>query len=429
MKSSWLLFVFVGCVVCSESRTDAAGRSVASATNDSIVVAAQNPVQLLRQDEAVEIPLASLLNESRSFNVNSFFVTSAGKEIPSQLDNSSVDEKTERLLFLASFGPDEKKSFVIHWAVGENDKHSYSAMTQASLGVKVDYKKVNGYYAGGRFMDVDSVTVPSDHFAHDALYRIEGPGWESDKIVYRFYLDSRNRNDIFGKRTHDLVLQKIGLNDLVSDSKESYTQMLDWGMDIFKVGESLGIGSIAMWRDSKVVAVSDVGQIKCRVLNGPIRSAVSTKYSGWKVGDSSYDLSDNVSISASSRLTKVNASVSDSSVYLCTGLAKHEGCDRLVSSEDSNGKWAYVALYGKQSLSGDNLGIAIIYKKADKVILTEDSLSEIVVLRQTGSQLSYYFGAAWEKEPGGIINEGQFKDYLDETILKLDNPIEISFLK
>jgi hypothetical protein len=402
-------------------------------SRNSFSVIALNPSDHPRPDEIMEIDLSKIKSRYPSFNENAFVVRCEGKEIMSELyaspegfANERVETRSE-IIFVSSFAPREKKSFEVVWKLDTVEVHNYPRMTQAALGMKVDYKKVDGYYTGGRFVDVDSTTVPSGHFAHDALYRIEGPGWESDKIVYRFYLDSRNRNDIFGKKTHDLVLQKIGENDLVSDSRESYTNMLDWGMDVFKVGESLGIGSIAMWHDSKVVTVSDVGKVECGIFNGPIRSGVMTKYFGWKVGREKYDLLSELSIAAGSRLTKVGVFVNNDSVELCTGLAKHDSCDLIKSSPTSKEKWAYLALYGKQSLSGDNLGIAVFYRKQDQVKLTEDSTSEIVVLRPISGRVSYYFGAAWEQEPGGIKNEEEFKKYLDETIVNLGNPIQTSF--
>ncbi len=350
-----------------------------------------------------------------------------GKQVPSQLDRERIERGDGVILLVTSFAPHEKKSFSVSWSETGSVLHHYKKLTQAVLGMKVDYKKVNGYYTGGKFVDVDSTTVPKDHFAHDALYRIEGPGWESDKIVYRFYLDSRNRNDIFGKKIDGLVLQKLGINDLVSNSKESYTRMLDWGMDIYKVGESLGIGSIAMWNGTGPVTVSDVRRVKCYVSeNGPILSGIYTKYTGWKVSGNAYELYSHLTISAGSRLTKVDLRIKGKPSQLCTGLAIHDGCDFIKSTSTSTSGWKYIALYGKQSLSGDNLGTAVFYRASDEVKLTEDSLSTMVVLRPDGGKLTYYFGAAWEEEPGGIRNEKEFRKYLQETVMKLDNPIEVS---
>jgi len=399
----------------------------------SFPISAINPTNISRPNETVEVDLEKIKVDFPSFNENAFFVRQNGNEVPSQLLKEPEKfiggkiETVDKIIFVSSFSANEEKKFEIDWIPDSIVDHQYPKMTQASLGMKVDYKKVDGYYTGGRFVDVDSTTVPRDHFAHDALFRIEGPGWESDKIVYRFYLDSRNRNDIFGKKTHELVLQKIGENDLVSNSKESYTEMLDWGMDIFKVGESLGIGSIAMWNESKVVTVSDVNNVVCQVFNGPIRSGVLTKYDGWKVGDRDYNLFSDLSISAGSRLTEVRAFVSSDSVKLCTGLAKHEDCDLIKSSPESKGKWAYIALYGEQSLSGDHLGIAVFYRTNDELESTEDATSEIVVFRPVEGRVTYYFGAAWESEPDGIKNQKEFRQYLEETIIDLDNPIQVMF--
>ncbi len=406
---------------------------VSSHLRHSFTLTAVNPTNISRHDEIVEISMAEVKKKFPSLNEQAFSVFCRHKEVSYQLSLDPIRcignevANSSELVFVSSFASHEQKRFSIVWDEDTVEEHHFPLMTQAALGVKTKYDMVDGYYMGGTFVDVDSSTVPRDHFAHDGLYRIEGPGWESDKIVYRFYLDSRNRSDIFGKKTHDLVLKRIGENDLTSDSKESYTKMLDWGMDIFKVGESLGIGSIAMWHDSRAVTVSDVSRAKCSVFSGPIRSGVFTSYLGWKVGDKVYDLFTELSISAGSRLTGVVAFVNNDSVQLCTGLAKHEACDLIKSPRPVGSVWEYLALYGKQSLSGDNLGIAVFYREKDKVKLAEDSTSTIVVLRPTAGRITYYLGAAWEQEPGGIKNEKSFKRFLSETVLKLDHPIQTYF--
>ena len=383
----------------------------------SIKIGVTNPAKISRIDELVTLKVSELKEKDPSFNEKAFYLTEGERELPSQLDQKG------NIIFIASFSPKETKKIIIHYTGGIK-KNTYKKMTQAVLGVKVNYKKVDGYYTGGEFVDVDSVTVPKDHFAHDALYRFEGPGWESDKVAYRFYLDSRNRTDIFGKKINELVLDKIGVNDLVSDSKESYTKMLPWGMDIFKVGESLGIGSVAMWSGNNFQTVSKVEQVKCYVKNGPIKSGVYTKYLNWEVNGKKYNLFSDLSISAGSRLTNVNLKISDD-VLMCTGLAKHEDCTLIKSAEDDL-SWGYLALYGKQSLSGDDLGIAIFYKKSDLVKITADNTSEIIVLKTNKGKLNYYFASAWQQEPKGITTIMEFKKYLNYTTVRLSTPIEVT---
>ena len=393
----------------------------------AIKIDAVNPSNIQRKDAIITISLVKLKHKYPAFNQNYFYVTDSGKEIPSQLEDINTDGIYDNLLFLTSFNPNEEKHFQIHYNTKGVKKRNYRKRTQAVLGVKKNYKKVKGLYTGGDFVDVDSVIVPKDHFPHDALFRFEGPGWESDLITYRYYLDKRNRNDIFGKKVDSLELQKIGLHDLVSNSKESYTKMLNWGMDIFKVGESLGIGSFALWKKGKFYAVDNPETIKCYIAdNGPIKSEVYTKYFGWKVLGESYDLFSNLSITAGSRLTDVNLKLKGKNSVFATGLAKHANCN-LLKPAGNNSKWEYLGLYGKQSLSGDNLGIAVFYKKSDLLKQTQDKTSYIILLNPNNGKLNYYFAAAWQQEPYGIKNQKEFEDYLNKTLIKLSNPIQINY--
>ncbi len=390
-------------------------------------VSVVNPIKQNRNDEIVEISLKKVKAKYPSFNENNFYVTEGKEEIPSQSVDLNGDGNPDEIIFLVSLSPNQKKSFSVYYSKEGKVVRSYNQRAQAELGIKVNYKLVNGEYTGGHFQNIDSTEVPQTHVAHDALYRIEGPGWESDLIAYRFYLDSRNRNDITGKKTHEMIIQKMGVNDLVSNSQESYTKMLDWGMDIFKVGESLGIGSIAMWQNNKVNTLDKVDKEDCKIIDdGPIQADILTKYLGWKVGKEKFNLTSNLSINGGSRLTKVDLQLNGKSALFCTGLAKHEDCT-FIKSENNNLKWGHIGLFGKQSLAGDNLGIAIFYKINNLKKITEDSLSYIVILNPVKGKLNYYFAAAWEQEPNGIKNLDEFKTYLNQTILELSEPVKVSF--
>ncbi|MEJ2355779.1 MAG: DUF4861 family protein, partial [candidate division WOR-3 bacterium] len=88
----------------------------------------------------------------------------------------------------------------------------------------------------------------------------------------------------------------------------------------------------------------------------------------------------------------------------------------------------YLASYGKQSIIGDKLGMAVLYRNKDKITITQDNLNEVVVLKPEERTLTYYFLAAWEQEPGGIKNEEEFIDYLEQTVRELDSPISIEII-
>ena len=146
--------------------------------------------------------------------------------------------------------------FIILFISGAFKNSGKQQKTQAFLGIKqggewVWVTKNNGKqqyeYQGGEFKPVTELKVDTKHTDHSFDIQFEGPGWESDKIGYRLYLDWRNATDIFGKKTHKLVLDGVGL-----DGFDSYHEVSDWGVDVLKVGSSLGIGSV------------EINHLKCR---------------------------------------------------------------------------------------------------------------------------------------------------------------------
>lgn len=340
-------------------------------------------------------------------------------DIPFQIIDVAGKRKIK---FAADIKPNEKKTFTI-----ENDlsldPNRFTPRTYAELSRKEGDVYFDKRFRGNKFVKVERLKVPSIHTDHDALFKYEGPGWESELVGYRFYLDWRNATDIFGKKKNQLVLEQVGIHDTVAKD-DSYHTMQDWGMDIFKVGSSLGIGSIGMWAEGKVHMVSKTDSIICAIpYTGPVEAKVVTDYYGWQVGQTKFDLTSSLSITAGSRLTKCEIAISGNAENIVTGLAKYENTI-LIKGQNTTG-WNYIALYGKQTLVNkeDKLGIVIFYKNEELSELMEDNLSYIVKLKPNSGRATYHFAAAWEQEEGGIKNIDEFTNYLDETIHILNNPI------
>ena len=218
-----------------------------------------------------------------------------------------------------------------------------------------------------------------------------------------------------------MSLQRVGL-----DGFDSYHEPAPWGQDIFKVGASLGVGSIALWADGKVNMVSKTDSVTCRiVLNGAVESMVETNYYGWQVGDKKCDLRSQLSIYAGSRLTKNSLHLTGDTAALCTGIVKHPGVV-LMTTDNSSG-WTYLASWGLQSLANDSLGIAVLVNTKDMQKITADTTNLIAVLKTADKEVDYYLLAAWEKEPGGVTTKEQFKAYLDKQVEELNNPVKVEF--
>ncbi|MBI3123766.1 MAG: DUF4861 domain-containing protein [Ignavibacteriales bacterium] len=391
------------------------------AQEKSFVIKVKNPLAKERTDAVVSISSKEIINAHTDFNMDLFSVFDGETELAFQIEKNKT--KGAQILVLLNMKPNETKE--LKFTLGKKPS-AFAERTYAEIAMKKNLQHDGKKFRGTKFTNVNKVKVPAVHTDHDALFKYEGPGWESEKVGYRFYLDWRNATDIWGKKVNALLLSKVGVTDTLGLNDDSYHTMQDWGMDIFKVGTSLGIGALGMFAEGKVNMISKTDSILCQVSkNGPVKSEIRTNYFGWLVGDKKYNVESRFSITAGSRLTKHAVTIDGEPENLVTGLAKYTGTN-LIKSEPKKG-WGYLALYGKQSLSGDNLGIAILFKKKDLIELTEDAVSQIVKLKPNKGKLEYYFCAAWEQEAGGIKTQKEFDNYLALVVEELNNPLTIEY--
>ncbi len=376
---------------------------------------AKNPLDAPRKDALVVIGAGELKEKHPSLDLASVKFT-AGDAVPFQANDLDGDGTTDEFALLLDFAAGEEKNIRIEPLAAGESLPDFKKRTQAEISHKINGTWKDREYEGGEFKNVDYLRVPPEHTDHSWFIRYEGPGWESDLVGYRFYLDWRNATDIFGKKTTDMVLQNVGL-----DGFDSYHEPAPWGMDVLKVGKSLGIGALGTWLNGKALRVETTDSLACRiVLNGPVESLVRTNYFGWKAGDVTTDVTSEMSIHGGSRLTRHDVTLSQPMPNLCTGIVK-DANGRLFQNE--NADWGYIATWGKQSLAGDQLGMAVLYRKGDLIEKTEDEFSHVVVLSPIENRLTYYFLAAWEQEPGGIQTEEAFKAYLDGLLVEMNSPV------
>lgn len=388
------------------------GLFTCSPTQKTVTVRVKNPTDLQRQDALVIIDLNKF---SRSaLKVKPVIVKAGHEEIP-------VQKFGNELYLVADFEPAEEKTLFLQTV---RAIHRYPQRAHAELSRKTGGRFEGNLYVGGTFEKVTEEVVPPEHAIHDNYYRYEGPGWESDRIGYRYYLDERNRIDIFGKRVTRMVLPEVGLDGL-----DSYHELAEWGADIFKVGESLGIGSVGTFLKGAARQINKTDSTLVRIVaDGPVWAEIQTDYYGWQVDQHKLHLESHLAIHAGTRLTKHSICIHNGLENLVTGLVKTKGCSYIEGApHDNSSGWNYIALWGKQSLMGDNLGTAIFFRGNDLIQISEDDLNYLVVLKPGGGRLTYYFAAAWEAEPDGIKTEGDFTDYLEQTVMELNNPIKVIY--
>lgn len=257
--------------------------------------------------------------------------------------------------------------------------------------------------------------VPTSHKVGDKIFPYEGVGWENEIIGYRLYLDERAVTDVFGKRTADLVLDKV-------DYRSNYHDLADWGLDVQKVGPSLGIGGLGLYRGDSLERFGNQGEISVKVLNKKGSDASfkvmhrDVPLANGRVGkvDTAY------SLESGSPLTWVNVKSDLPKATLASGLVKSPKVRRIRNSNTvEKGEWRYIATWGdKQSEAGDGLGAVLFYRDGDARLMP--SVNDAFPIRFNTSNPTYAFAAVWEQGPMGITNEESFISWVDSQQQKLN---------
>jgi len=383
-------------------------------SKETVNVTIKNPTEVVLKGFTSEINDPAVLKKIAKLG-GKITVQETKAEIPFQVVN--VNGKVEKLLVLCDLKPGESKNLTISAA---NVSRAFKPLTQAELSVKEggkwvwvtkSNKKQQWEYQGGTWKNVREYTVPKQHTDHSFDIRYEGPGWESDKVGYRFYLDWRNANDIFGKKVDTLVLQNVGL-----DGFDSYHVMAGWGVDNFQVGNSLGIGSIGYWAGGKANRVEKTDSLYSRIdYSGTLESKITTVYTGWETNEGKTNLTSELTIRAGSYLTKTELVLSNPLQNICTGIIKLDSTV-VVKPQKPLGEWSYYATFGVQSLEKDKQGVVVFYRKSDLVEITSDPLNHVLILKPKDKKLTWYFGAIWEQDQSKIKTIEAFTKFLDEQI-------------
>lgn len=295
------------------------------------------------------------------------------------------------------------------------------------------------YIANGfTFENVSSFTSPPQLTDHSYFLRYEGPGWESDKMGYRLYLDWRNAIDVFVKTTDSVVLPDVG-----QDGYDSYHNLSSWGGDALKVGKSLGVGALGrlVEKDAQVPAtVSSEAPLKQTVMhfqhvdnthyqlvsNSQLRAEFDVIYQGWSSSEAkadSIDVTTRYRIDAFDPTTHISVSLSAPSKNIVAGLVAHDGM-KVIKAEQ--GEWGVVATWGEQSILADNdsLGLALFYR-IDQVEKVFEGEHDHLVLFKPYTTLDYKILAVWPTRSSDVQSAEQFEDYLTNKLNVYSYPLTV----
>lgn len=361
------------------------------------------------QIAVVSIPLAQWDVPDRNYVAK----IEGGEAFPVELIDENDDGKIDIGLLQIEVPPSETLVLAL-----EPGDAGLKKQTQAELSIRQGGAWEGNKYKGGKFGNVSRLKVPEEHTDHSFFIRYEGPGWESDKAAYRFYLDWRNGVDFFGKKVSDMVLQNVG-----QDGFDSYHEPSNWGMDLLKVGQTLGLGSIGRYQNDSLYRFQSVDSVTCEInRDGDLRSEIETTYFGWQTESDKTTLTSVISIEAGSALTSHLLSFDQPIGGFCTGLVANKGEEFI---DKTVGDYRLLATFGEFSLAGDKMGLAIIVPNASIEKVSDGAGSHVVNFKRS-EEIEYYFMAAWEQGASQVKSMDAFEALMDVEMNRLNNPLKVT---
>ncbi len=346
--------------------------------------------------------------------------TNEMKILPSQLEDLDGDGQWDNLIFTADFKSNQAKDYFVFL---EHAKKVtlFPKVTAVHFGVgdkKEEAISVDNYERTG-----DPRTLENAPF-----FQMEGPAWENDKIGFRIYFDPRNGIDIFGKTTNELVLSAVGIGE-----KSDYHSLDSWGMDVLKVGNSLGAGSIALLRNDSLFRVKGHKKARYQLIEeGPIKATFNLSYEDELKNDNVIQINHKISIYKGQWYYKseVSAREVESGTALVTGIVNLKQNQQWVQQND---QYFSMSSYGKQSENNDKLGMSVLLKNDDYIHhastsgVPGDVDNSYFVSMKIRSNLptTYYFMAGWELADPKFNNQQDFQSAVSELADRLATPLEI----
>ena len=256
-------------------------------------------------------------------------------------------------------------------------------------------------------LTTDKTEITSKHF------QMEGPAWENENVAFRNYFDARNGMDIYGKRTTDMVLDSVGID-------EDYHALQDWGMDILKVGNSLGAGAIGMVLKDSIYRLGRGAKGSFRILEEEANSSkLEFLFEDWVIQDRKYTVTHTISINSGTHFYEGNISVEglQGDESFVTGIVDHG----VSTYEIKTGNHTIFSTHGKQEVEGLILGMAIAvaddsFNKTDSASNYSGEVDKTHLVHLKGKNMSYKFFAGWELQNAKFKSQEQFEQMITNEL-------------
>jgi hypothetical protein len=354
--------------------------------------------------------------------------------IASQMDDLDGDGLWDEFFFLADLPAKEVETFSLRWIPSPL---TFEKRTSVRFGVR---------------HSLDDIVQPelNDEFYPDELpwikgfqpYQTDGPTWENDKVGFRHYLDGRNSKDLFGKKVPYMSPETVGISE-EGIPEDNYHVMEDWGRDILSVGNSVGIGGIALRAGDSLARIGVIqgdpeGNVETttfRILSeGPVRSVINYRYDNWRPLDREYDVEETTRIwpgmYAYQNSVRFSGLRGDETALV--GLV-NINTDKPLTEIKASDRWVVLLTHDRQTYEKEWwLGLALILPADAYLGHTEAPgtgticctyLAELEVMNET--PLDYFAVGCWELSDDGFVDPDYFREYVMGLVEQLEAEVQV----
>ncbi|MDT0651043.1 DUF4861 family protein [Autumnicola edwardsiae] len=283
-----------------------------------------------------------------------------------------------------------------------------------------------------------TLNVPENNaiaFSRFVPERLDDYAWENDKVAFRTYGPSGQREamegvpgstmssgiDIWLKRTEKPVINKWYEHNLKSPGY--YHEDHGEGYDPYHVGQSRGTGGIGVWENDSLLVSQNFTNHRT-IAKGPLRTVFELDYGPW----SKYEISETkrISLDLGSNFSKFQISFkTDKEVpNYAVGITLHQNAGETKIGGD--GQW--VRHWEKIDDAYVGQGIVINPENLDSAfvkISDAPDQSHLLVLASAADTLEYYAGFAWEKS-GNISSAEEWDRQLQRQVEINRNPLVVT---
>lgn len=351
---------------------------ILSLQSQVINVEISNPIALKRNNETVEISWNTIKKQLHLRKSDQVIVVDAkGVEYPSQMifEGNATPQK---LIFQVSLGAKQTQAVMIKKGIPQ----TYETKTF------------------GRF-----VPERKDDYA-----------WENDRVAFRIYGPAliktdgpSNGFDVWCKRTEKMIINTRYEKEL--SGRGSYHT--DWGdgLDMYKVGRTLGAGAMAPYLHDTLALASNFTTQET-LDNGPIRTTFRVKYAPFRVDDNLVSETRTISIDAGSQLCSVKEEYSGmkNRFSVAAGIVKRAGVDSIYIDKANT-----YAIY-KEPNSDKNgaISLALVMPTGWKSTKQTDQHLLAIADYNPANELTYYTGYGWSK--WGFPTLNSWIDYINNFV-------------